>query len=85
MSLSREQKKDLNQLGEYFRQLELIAVENNIDLDVFMSEYKADGYSVYATEKVSMASETEKRKQVFQKANKEEKKEEKRKASKTTI
>lgn len=81
MSLSREQKKDLNQLGEYFRQLELIAVENNIDLDVFMSEYKADGYSVYATEKVSMSSESEKRKEVFQKANKEEK----RKTSKTTI
>jgi hypothetical protein len=68
MSLSKEQKKDLNQLGEYFRQLELIAVENKIDLDVFMSEYKADGFSVYATEKVSITGEAEKRKAVFQKA-----------------
>ena len=66
MSLSREQKKDLNQLGEYFRQLEHIAVENKIDLDVFMSEYKADGFSVYATEKVTIDATTEKRKrQVF--------------------
>ncbi len=69
MSLSKEQKKDLNQLGEYFRQLELIAVENKIDLDVFMSEYKADGFSVYATEKVSLTGEAEKRKEVFQKAS----------------
>lgn len=73
MSLSKEQKKDLNQLGEYFRQLELIAVENKIDLDVFMSEYKADGFSVYATEKVSIDATTEKRKQAFQKSGKEQK------------
>ena len=72
MSLSREQK-DLNQLGEYFRQLEHIAVENKIDLDVFMSEYKADGFSVYATEKVSIDATTEKRKQAFQKSGKEQK------------
>ena len=73
MSLSREQKKDLNQLGEYFRQLEHIAVENKIDLDVFMSEYKADGFSVYATEKVSIDATTEKRKQAFQKSGIEQK------------
>lgn len=71
MSLSGEQKKDLNQIGEYFRQLELITVENSIDLDVFMSEYNADGFSVYATEKVSLESESDKRKEVFQKASKE--------------
>lgn len=73
MSLSKEQKKDLNQLGEYFRKLEKIAIENNIDLDVFMSEYKDDGFAVYATEKVSLNANAEKRKNVFQKAQKEEK------------
>ena len=60
-------------MGEYFRQLEHIAVENKIDLDVFMSEYKADGFSVYATEKVSIDATTEKRKQAFQKSGKEQK------------
>lgn len=73
MSLSKEQKKDLNQLGEYFRKLEKIAIENNIDLDVFMSEYKDDGFAVYATEKVSLNANAEKRKNVFQKSQKEEK------------
>jgi len=73
MSLSKEQKKDLNQLGEYFRKLEKIAIENNIDLDVFMSDYKDDGFAVYATEKVSLNVNAEKRKNVFQKAQKEEK------------
>ena len=73
MSLSKEQKKDLNELGEYFRQLEHIVVENNIDLDVFMSEYKADGFSVYATEKVSINVKSEKRKQAFQISGKEQK------------
>lgn len=71
MSLSKEQKKDLSQLGEYFRQIEKIGVENNIDLDVFMSDYKDDGFAVYATEKVSLTENAEKRKNVFQKAQKE--------------
>ncbi len=71
MSLSKEQKKDLSQLGEYFRQIEKIGIENNIDLDVFMSDYKDDGFAVYATEKVSLNENAEKRKNVFQKAQKE--------------
>lgn len=73
MSLSKEQKKDLEQLGEYFRKLEKITVENNIDLDVFMSEYKEDGYSEYATEKVSIEVDTKKRKKIFEKAGEEKK------------
>ncbi|MBP9123878.1 MAG: hypothetical protein KBF60_12090 [Ignavibacteriaceae bacterium] len=71
MSLSNEQKKDLNQLGEYFRQIEKIAIENNIDLDVFMSQYTDNGFAVYATEKVSLSEKAEKRKTVFQKTQKE--------------
>ena len=71
MSLSNEQKKDLSKLGEYFRQIEKIAIENNIDLDVFMSQYTDNGFAVYATEKVSIGESAEKRKNVFQKAQKE--------------
>ena len=73
MSLSREQKKDLNQLGEYFRQIEHLAVENKLDLDVFMSEYNADGFAVYATEKVIIDEVKEKRKEAFQKSGKDQK------------
>ena len=71
MSLSNEQKKDLSKLGEYFRQIEKIAIENNIDLDVFMSQYTDNGFAVYATEKVSLNESSEKRKNVFQKSQKE--------------
>ena len=71
MSLSNEQKKDLSKLGEYFRQIEKIAIENNIDLDVFMSQYTDNGLAVYATEKVSIGESAEKRKNVFQKSQKE--------------
>ena len=77
MSLSNEQKKDLSKLGEYFRQIEKIAIENNIDLDVFMSQYTDNGFAVYATEKVSLYLKASKRKKVFEKAGKE-------KAEKTT-
>ena len=71
MSLSKEQKKDLSQLGEYFRQIEKIAIENNIDLDVFMSQYTDNGFAVYATEKVSLSEKEKKQKTVFQKTQKE--------------
>ncbi|MBL0103281.1 MAG: hypothetical protein IPP51_05685 [Bacteroidetes bacterium] len=71
MSLSKEQKKDLEHLGEYFRKLEKISIENNIDLDVFMTEYNSEGVEVYATEKVSLGDKAVKRKNIFEKADKE--------------
>ena len=71
MSLTKEQKRDLNQLGEYFKKIERLAVENKIDLDVFMTEYTHDGFSIYATEKISLNSNAEIRKNVFEKADKE--------------
>ncbi len=71
MSLSKEQKKDLEHLGEYFRKLEKISTENKIDLDVFMSDYHDENFAVYATEKVSLENKAEKRKSVFEKAGKE--------------
>lgn len=71
MSLSKEHQKDLENLKEYFEKIERMAEENNIDLDVFMSQYHDDGYAVYATEKVSIYEKANKRKKVFEKAGKE--------------
>ena len=68
MSLSEEQKKDLNKLGDYFRKIEKIAIENKIDLDVFMTQYTSEGFEVYATEKVNIAEVSKDRKKVFEKA-----------------
>ncbi len=71
MSLTREQKLDLEKLGSYFEKIEEIALKNGIDLDVFMSEYKDDGYAVYATENIEIKETAEKRKKIFEKAGKE--------------
>ena len=68
MSLSEEQKKDLNKLGDYFRKIEKIAIENKIDLDVFMTQYTSEGFEVYATEKVNIAEVSKDRKKVFEKS-----------------
>lgn len=68
MSLSQEQKKDLDQIGQELRKLEQLAFENKLDLDVFMTSYSDDGYDIYATEKVSMEEQASQRKKVFEKA-----------------
>lgn len=66
MSLTREQKKDLNQLSEYLKKIEKLSVQNSIDLDVFVTDYNSDGFSIYKTEKISLNSNSEKRKGVFE-------------------
>ncbi|MCX6290927.1 MAG: hypothetical protein NT126_04110 [Bacteroidetes bacterium] len=71
MSLTKEQKQDLGKLSTYFEKIEQLAAKNGIDLDVFMSEYKDDGYAVYATENIEIKDKTDKRKKVFEKAGKE--------------
>ena len=71
MSLTKEQKQDLDKLSAYFNKIEELAAKNGIDLDVFMSEYKDDGYAVYATENIQVSDKAENRKKVFQKAGKE--------------
>ena len=73
MSLSELQKEELNKLSVYFEKLEKLATKNNIDLDVFISEYKDDGFSIYRTEKVEMEKKAEKRKKVFEKSGKKDK------------
>ena len=71
MSISKEQQLELEKLSSYFEKIEKLAAKNGIDLDVFISEYKDDGYAVYATEKVAINDKAEKRKKVFEKAGKE--------------
>jgi len=71
MSLTREQKKELEQLGQYFKKIEKLAAQIDIDLDVYMSEYKEEGYAFYATEKVTVGEKANNRKKVFEKAGKE--------------
>ena len=65
MSLTKKQREDLSQLSNYFKSLEKKAIANNIDLDVFMTEYKDNGYAIYATEQVSMSQTAEERKEIF--------------------
>ena len=69
MSLTKEQKQDLDQLSTYFRKLEKLAMKSGIDLDVFISEYKDDGYAVYATENIKEKAAS--RKNIFEKEGKE--------------
>jgi hypothetical protein len=68
MSLTTQQKEELSKLSQYFEKLEKLASRNNIDLDVFISEYKDDGYSIYQTEKIEMQKKADKRKKVFEKS-----------------
>ena len=74
MSLSKEQKKDLNQISEYLKKIERIGVSNNIDLDVFMTDYNKDGFAVYATERISLNANSDSRKKVFEGSEKEKSK-----------
>jgi len=85
MSLTKEQKKDLAQLSTYFEKVEKLAAKNKLDLDVYISEYKDNGYAVYATEQVDLKdtllkqdverieqqSTARKRRKVFEKHGKE--------------
>ncbi len=71
MSLSKEQKKELSRLSEYFKKLEELVVEDNIDLDVFMSDYSDAGYEIYSTESIGVNTRPDKRKEIFEKSQKE--------------
>lgn len=53
-------------LSEYFRRIEKLAIANNIDLDVFMSEYSKDGYNFYVTEKIGPNKDAARRKQILE-------------------
>ena len=70
MSLSQEQKQDLNELSKHLRRIEEFAIQNNIDLDVFMTQYSKHGIAVYSTEKIALEKgKSEKRKKVFEKSD----------------
>ena len=72
MTLTSEQKKDLKVLGKQLREIEKMAQEQSIDLDVFITEYGDDGVNLYATEKISQKAA--RRKTVFEKHGSEKKK-----------
>jgi len=74
MSLTREQKKDLKQLSEFLKKAERLNIDDNIDLDVYMTEYNRNGFSIYSTEKIGINSNAEERKKVFENLNKEKSK-----------
>ena len=71
MSLTNEQRQELEKLSMYFEKIEELAVKSGIDLDVFISEYKDDGYADHATEKIEIKEKADSRKKVFEKAGKE--------------
>ena len=68
MSLTREQQRELNQIREYFKKIETITVDDSIDLDVFVTEYNENGFSIYATEKIRFKTNSDKRKNIFEKS-----------------
>lgn len=65
MSLTQDQKKDLEKLSRELQKFEQIAIENNMDLDVFISTYNEQGFEEYTTERVSLEEAARKRKQVM--------------------
>jgi hypothetical protein len=74
MTLTKEQKRNLQQMSEYLKKIERLSKENNLDLDVFMTNYTDGDISVYATEKVDISSKAEERKKQFQKSENEKSK-----------
>lgn len=71
MSLSQEQKQTLEELSKHLRSIEQFALSNNIDLDVYMTQYSKSGIAVYGTEKITLEKgKAEKRKRVFEKSEK---------------
>ena len=71
MSLTREQKKDLSQISEYLKKIEKLTKENSIDLDVFMTEYNRNGFSIYSTERIGTKLDSSRRKNIFEGESKE--------------
>jgi hypothetical protein len=74
MSLTSEQKRYMKAISKQLREIERIALENSIDLDVFITGYNEEGVSLYATEKISQKENAGKRKRIFEKHGKVTKK-----------
>ncbi len=65
MSLTLDQKKELEKLSRELEKFEQMAIENNLDLDVFISSYNEQGFEEYTTERVSLDEAAKKRKQIM--------------------
>ena len=64
MTLSKQQKGELDRLSMKLKKLENQLIINNIDLDVFMPDYTKNEQEIYPTEKTNM--DPQKRKQIFE-------------------
>ena len=71
MSLSKEQQQELKKLAVEFEKFEQYAIENNIDLDVFLSQYDENGYSDHGSENVSLEEKSASRKSVYAKTGRQ--------------
>ncbi|MFM8431821.1 MAG: hypothetical protein ACKOQ6_13350 [Bacteroidota bacterium] len=71
MALSEEQQKELRKLAVELEKLESYAIENNLDLDVFVSHYTENGYSDHSTEQVSLEEKSVARKKAYARAGKQ--------------
>jgi hypothetical protein len=71
MTLTKEQKRQLSNLTDYLRKMEKQKAEDNIDLDVFMTDYSNGDISIYATERIELDRKSKKRKQEFEQSAKE--------------
>jgi len=68
--LTQQQKDDLRKIGKYFEKLEKKTETNNLELDVFMSEYNDGGFAFYTTEQINLKSKSLSRREEFLKAGK---------------
>ena len=68
--LTQQQKEDLRKIGKYFETIEKKTETNNLDLDVFMSEYNDGGFAFYTTEQINLENKSRNRKEEFLKAGK---------------
>ena len=66
MSITIHQKRGITKIGEYFKKLELIASDNNIDLDLLMNVYK-DGLENFIDDKINTQARTKNRRHIFEK------------------
>lgn len=70
MSITIHQKRGLTKIGEYFKKLELIASDNNIDLDKLMNVYM-EGLDNFKDDKINSQARAEDRRRIFEKEHNE--------------
>ena len=67
--LTHQQKEDLRKMASIMKRLRKRQT-NNLDLDVFMSEYNDGGFRFLSTEQINLESKSRNRKEEFLKSGK---------------